>query len=670
MLKTIKILILYSLFVSLILTSCSSDYDPFNEEIENPQNKEYAGTKWIVNDADWSFGDDWIEMTRSTIQVLFFSQTEGLIYMSDHSNSSDTGLYSTRLVSFFKYKVNDGYILLDYITEKNQYMPNSFVIKKGEIIYDSRSLTKKSISSEDRKWVKTICGTTGACKWYYDENKKLYITGNGPMADYKSANSTPWSQDYNELELQKGVTHIGSYAFANKSLCEVNMSLFSLKTIGSYAFAGSCISSVYLSTHNPDNDNLISIGDGAFSECSYLRKVTLPYNIEEIGSYAFYNCFRAEVSFQNTKKIKKIGENAFSGPKVTQFDGTMDALEEIGNGALPNISGKKLILGNECTTINNVSFGGSAISEIKLGTHIKNISGTPFYPAKTGEMYVNLGIPINIKDNIIDSEVIQNWTLYVPKGSRNAYSKAKYWMNFKNIIEDNSLESGNGTPGKEDDDENQVLDKETYFYKIDGVTYKMILVDNGTYPPFRIMQTELPPTCVFEIEDKFIGKLSTTEIVIKANFRTFIDDLRKATGTPFRLPTQQEWILAARGGNNNSTNTYSGGNSINDVAWHKGNSSNMLHKLATKKPNELGIYDMCGNYGEMCNGGEGLNGIDYNIDGYVCGGSYRDEASNCKITSSVKDPVSGTISGTRIKHKSAFDGRYITIRLVYSVKKK
>ena len=40
---------------------------------------------------------------------------------------------------------------------------------------------------------------------------------------------------------------------------------------------------------------------------------------------------------------------------------------------------------------------------------------------------------------------------------------------------------------------------------------------------------------------------------------------------------------------------YSGSNNINDVAWYKGNSSNMTHEVGLKKPNELGLYDMTGN---------------------------------------------------------------------------
>lgn len=73
------------------------------------------------------------------------------------------------------------------------------------------------------------------------------------------------------------------------------------------------------------------------------------------------------------------------------------------------------------------------------------------------------------------------------------------------------------------------------------------------------------------------------------------------TKNGFRLPTECEWEYAAGGGNLVETRTiYSGSNNIDEVAWYSGNSGKEAHPVGTKKPNQLGIYDMSGNAKEWC----------------------------------------------------------------------
>jgi formylglycine-generating enzyme required for sulfatase activity len=70
------------------------------------------------------------------------------------------------------------------------------------------------------------------------------------------------------------------------------------------------------------------------------------------------------------------------------------------------------------------------------------------------------------------------------------------------------------------------------------------------------------------------------------------------TGVFYRLPTEAEWEYACRAG---STTAFPFGNDpklLGLHAWHAGNSKGKYQKVAQKKPNAWGLYDMLGNLAE------------------------------------------------------------------------
>jgi len=64
------------------------------------------------------------------------------------------------------------------------------------------------------------------------------------------------------------------------------------------------------------------------------------------------------------------------------------------------------------------------------------------------------------------------------------------------------------------------------------------------------------------------------------------------------LPTEAQWEYAARSGKTQNNKYYLG--ISNETIWHKDNSEDKTHPVATKQPNEWGLHDMMGNVWEWC----------------------------------------------------------------------
>ena len=168
---------------------------------------------------------------------------------------------------------------------------------------------------------------------------------------------------------------------------------------------------------------------------------------------------------------------------------------------------------------------------------------------------------------------------------------------------------------------------ETTNYTLNGVTFKMNLVEAGTFTMgsnnTNVAFSESPSHQVTLTKNYLMGETEVTEALWNTvmgksggsnshpktsvtwdDTHSFVEKLNQlahdqkmiAGDVNFHLPTEAQWEYSAKGGNRSKGYLYSGSNDINEVAVTRENSgSDSPSDVKQKAPNELGLYDMSGN---------------------------------------------------------------------------
>ena len=145
-----------------------------------------------------------------------------------------------------------------------------------------------------------------------------------------------------------------------------------------------------------ENENLLNIilpnsvttiGNGAFYGCSGLTSITIPNSVTSIGNVAFYYC---------------------------------DGLTSI-------------TIGNSVTSIGDMAFAYcSGLTSVTIPNSVTSIGEFAFDDCSgLTYIYMKASTPAKIEERL----GCENATLYVPKGSLEAYKAADGWKKFKNIQE-------------------------------------------------------------------------------------------------------------------------------------------------------------------------------------------------------------------------------------------
>ena len=168
------------------------------------------------------------------------------------------------------------------------------------------------------------------------------------------------------------------------------------------------------------------------------------------------------------------------------------------------------------------------------------------------------------------------------------------------------------------------------YVKASGVEFKMIPVAGYSGGFFMIGETEVTEA-LYNIVN---GTSSTSQLPMSnisySGATSFIDKINNYTKLNFSLPTAEQWLFAAKGGNRSQEYTYAGSNTPGDVAWYSANTSSKQN-VKTKAPNELGIYDMSGNVAELTTT---LGSSSYSASYRRYGGSYQSGSNGITKTSS------------------------------------
>ena len=205
--------------------------------------------------------------------------------------------------------------------------------------------------------------------------------------------------------------------------------------------------------------SVTSIGEGVFEGCSGLTSLTIPSGVTSIGYYAFSGC-SGLTSLTIPSSVTSIGDGAFNGCSGLTSLTIPSSVTSIGDGTFSGCSGlTSLTIPSGVTSIGNQTFQGcSGLTSLTIPSGVTSIGGYAFWGCSG---LTSLTIPSGVTSigkwafygcsgltsiyvytkklpelgyYVFNGCDAKNCTVYVPKGTYDAYKSSEFGY-FEKIVE-------------------------------------------------------------------------------------------------------------------------------------------------------------------------------------------------------------------------------------------
>ena len=224
---------------------------------------------------------------------------------------------------------------------------------------------------------------------------------------------------------------LGDYAFYGCSGLTSLVIPSGVTSIGDKAFHGCCgLTSLVIPS------GVTSIGDKAFHGCSGLISLTIPSSVTSIGWSAFSGC-SGLTSLTIPSSVTMISGEVFSGCSGLTSLVIPSSVTLISRSAFSGCSAlTSLTIPSSVTSIGPSAFEGcSGLTSLTIPSCVTSIGGGAFYGCSgLTSIYVYTKKLPELGYNVFNGCDAKNCTVYVPKGTYDAYKSSEFGY-FENIVE-------------------------------------------------------------------------------------------------------------------------------------------------------------------------------------------------------------------------------------------